>query len=138
MGQSWVTRTQVKAVRRLYFIVTWELTLTHCFNRSSFPVKNGITASHFSFSHFGVGVSTIRLFCHLGSYFLIVGKCSKAENQMAWFLGILPTLELFVPRNINLPWLPDTPSSPVICQNSKLYAFNCIIVHRFATDGKLT
>ena len=79
------THTQAKAV----FHIHKELTpLYYCFRRSKFPVKDCTNSSYFSFSSLGVGVNTIRLFCHLDPYIPIVGEYVKVEGQMAWYFCI--------------------------------------------------
>lgn len=64
----------------------------------------------------------------------------SAPNQKVKWLGMFdipPSLELSVPININLPWLPDTPF-PLIYQNSKLHVVDYISVCKFAIGIRLT
>lgn len=130
--QRWVKSTQAKVV----FHGPKELTLTYCFSRSQFPIINRTTASHFSFSNLGVGVqldySVIQV---CTSSFL--GNGEKQKVIWLGIFGVPPTLERFVPININLLWLTDT-LFLMICQNNKLCVFDHLSVCKFAINIRFT
>lgn len=130
--QRWVKSTQAKAV----FHSPKELTLTYCFSRSQFPIVNRTTVSHFSFSNLGVGVQLDYSVIQVCTSSLF-GNAEKQKVKWLGIFGILPTLERFVPININLPWLTDT-LFLMIFQNSKLCGFDHLSVCKFAIDIRLT